>query len=136
MEYVWSRDHIFVQAIDRLARNVSNLRRIVDNLKAKGVSITFISNDLTFTPDSNNPMSELAINMLASFSESERWLIKERQREGIAKAKKRGTCKGRPESIDRDKLKEMIEEGIKPTMIQKDLGLSKASFYRVKSEFM
>ena len=134
MEYVRTGDHIYVHAIDRLARNVSNLREIVDNLKEQGVSITFISNNLTFTPDATNPMSELMLNMLASFAEFERSLIKERQREGIAKAKERGVYKGRPESIDREKIKEMIEEGVKPTTIQKELGLSKASFYRIKAE--
>lgn len=135
LEYIRDGDHIYVHSIDRLARNVSNLREIVDSLKELGVSITFISNNLTFTPDANNPMSELMLNMLASFAEFERSLIKERQREGIAKAKERGTYKGRKESIDRTKLKEMMDQNIKPATIQRELGLSKASFYRIKAEF-
>jgi DNA invertase Pin-like site-specific DNA recombinase len=84
--------------MDRLARNLDDLRRIVQTLTAKGVRIEFVKEHLTFTGD-DSPMASLMLSVMGAFAEFERALIHERQREGIALAKQRGAYKGRKESL-------------------------------------
>jgi DNA invertase Pin-like site-specific DNA recombinase len=83
--------------MDRLARNLDDLRRIVQALTGKGVRIEFVKEHLTFTGE-DSPMANLMLSVMGAFAEFERALIKERQREGIAQAIKRGAFKGRKKS--------------------------------------
>jgi DNA invertase Pin-like site-specific DNA recombinase len=94
MSFVRSGDTVFVHSMDRLARNLDDLRRIVQMLTGKGVRIEFVKEHLTFTGE-DSPMANLMLSVMGAFAEFERALIKERQREGIALAKKRGAFKGR-----------------------------------------
>lgn len=78
-----------VHSMDRLARNLDDLRKIVKDLTSRNVSIKFIKENLTFD-NQVSPMSNLLLSVMGAFAEFERSLIKERQREGIELAKKRG----------------------------------------------
>jgi len=133
LDYIREGDTVYVSSIDRLARNMSNLRELVDGFKAQGITLVFVKENLTFTSDSSDPMSELMLNLLGSFASFERSLIKERQLEGIALAKTKGVYKGRKESIDRARFQQLVADGKTPVTIQKELGLSKSSFYRLKA---
>jgi len=89
LSFVRSGDTVIVHSMDRLARNLDDLRRIVQTLTVKAVRIEFVNERLTFTGE-DSPMSSLMLSVMGAFAEFERSLIKERQREGIALAKKRG----------------------------------------------
>ena len=80
-------DTVVVHSMDRLARNLDDLRRIVHTLTGKGVRIEFVKEQLTFTGE-DSPMSNLLLSVMGAFAQFERELIRERQREGIAIAKK------------------------------------------------
>src|SRR3984885_4474942 len=86
LDYVRAGDTLVVHSMDRLARNLEDLRRIVRELTAKGVKVEFAKENLTFAGD-DSPMNTLLLSMLGAVAEFERSMILERQREGIAIAK-------------------------------------------------
>lgn len=90
IDYAREGDTLHVHSIDRLARNLADLQAIVARINAKGVTVQFHKEGLTFTADSSNPMNKLMFQMLGAFAEFERSIIKERQREGIDKALEKG----------------------------------------------
>lgn len=95
--YCRNGDTLVVHSLDRLARNVEDLLRIVRELTAKGVTVEFVKNNMTFRPEQKDSMSTLMLTMLGGFAAFERDLIRERQAEGIALAKLRGVYKvGQP----------------------------------------
>ena len=98
ISFVRSDDTVIVHSMDRLARNLDDLRRMVQTLTGKGVRIEFVKEHLTFTGE-DSPMANLMLSVMGAFAEFERALIKERQLEGIAQAKKRGAFKGRKKSL-------------------------------------
>lgn len=100
-------DTFIIHSMDRLARNLMDLRRTVEELTAKGVTVRFEKENLTFTSDKQNPMNLLLLNMLGAVSEFERSMILERQREGIAIAKAKGVYKGRKPSLSKDRVAEL-----------------------------
>jgi len=120
--------------MDRLARNLTDLRLLVKSLTDRGVVVQFVKESLTFTGE-DSPMANLLLSMLGAVAEFERALILERQREGIAKAQREGRYKGRVPTARR-KTAEIIrlkEAGIRPTEIASRLGIGRASVYRVLS---
>ena len=94
LSYCRQNDEIFCHSMDRLARNLDDLRRLVMDLNKRGVKVTFVKEAMTFIGD-DSPMSLLMLSLLGAVSEFERAQIKSRQAEGIALAKKRGVYKGR-----------------------------------------
>jgi DNA invertase Pin-like site-specific DNA recombinase len=97
--FVREGDTVMVHSIDRLARNLVDLRAIVSGLNEKGVTVTFVKENLTFSADTSSPMNTLMLSMMGAFAEFERSMILERQREGIAAAKAAGKPTGRPERL-------------------------------------
>jgi DNA invertase Pin-like site-specific DNA recombinase len=87
--YVRDGDTIIVHSMDRLARNLDDLRRLVRQLTGKGVKITFVKESLTFTGH-DSPMATLLLSVMGGFAEFERALIRGRQREGIAPGQDQG----------------------------------------------
>jgi DNA invertase Pin-like site-specific DNA recombinase len=94
LEYLWEGDVLRVRSMNRLARNMDGLRRMVQELTAKGVQVQFVKEGPVFTGD-DSPMSNLLLSLLGAVGEFERSLITERQREGIALARKTGVYKSR-----------------------------------------
>jgi len=89
LTFVRRGDTVVVHSMDRLARNLDDLRRVVQDLTTRGIRIQFLKEQLTFTGD-DSPMAHLMLSVMGAFAEFERTLIRERQREGIALAKQRG----------------------------------------------
>lgn len=108
LNYAREGDTVVVHSMDRLARNLDDLRTIVRTLTEKGVVLEFVKESLAFSGD-DSPMSTLLLSVMGAFAEFERSLIKERQREGIAAAKKRGVYTGRKKSLGDDEVEELRE---------------------------
>src|SRR5258706_2193829 len=106
MSFVRTGDTVVVHSMDRLARNLDDLRRIVQTLTVKGVRIEFVKEHLTFTGE-DSPMANLMLSVMGAFAEFERALIHERQREGIALAKQRGAYRGRKKSLFPDQVNQV-----------------------------
>jgi len=135
LEYVREGDVIHVHSIDRLARNLKDLSQLVDDLNAKGISIYFHKENITFKND-QDPIKKLMFQLLGSFAEFERSLIRERQREGIAKAKQAGKYKGRRKTIDSSIIIEaMSKEGASYRKTAKSLNISLSTVQRVMKEY-
>ncbi len=132
LKFARQGDSIYVHSMDRLARNLDDLRKIVRDLNDKGISIHFVKEHLVFTGE-DSPMANLMLSVMGAFAEFERSLIKERQREGITLAKKRGVYKGRKRSLTSEEitlLKKRVEEGHKKTQIALDFGISRETLYQ------
>ena len=132
MSFVRSGDTVFVHSMDRLARNLDDLRRIVKTLTGKGVRIEFVKEHLTFTGE-DSPMANLMLSVMGAFAEFERALIKERQREGIALAKKRGGFKGRKKSLSEAEVAEIhqqIAAGMSKAQMAREFGISRQTLYQ------
>lgn len=131
MEYLRMGDTLHVHSIDRLARNLADLQRVVEELTGKGVSVRFHKENLVFN-DQGDAMSKLMLQMMGAFAEFERSLIRERQREGIEKAKKAGKYKGRKRSLT-DKDMEgawiMLNDGMSKAEVARELGVSRQTLY-------
>lgn len=130
LEWVRDDDVVVVHSIDRLARNLVDLLEIVTALRTKGVSISFLKEKLTFSPSSDDPASTFYLQILGAVAQFERAIIKERQKEGIAKAKQKGVYKGRKASIDRERILLLKAQGASPTDISKKMNISRMSVYR------
>lgn len=131
--YCREGDIVHIHSLDRLGRNLEDLRNLVKQLVHKGVEVVFVKERLTFTAEKKNPMQELMFNIMGAFAEFERSLILERQREGIAIAKTNGVYKGRPQSMTEMKIseiKERIAAGEPKAKIAKAMGISRDTLYR------
>lgn len=132
MGFVRTGDTVVVHSMDRLARNLDDLRRIVQTLTQRGVCIEFVKEHLSFTGE-DSPMANLMLSVMGAFAEFERALIRERQREGIAIAKQRGVYRGRKRSlsdIEIAKTRERIAAGDKKAQIARDFGISRETLYQ------
>lgn len=132
LTYVRSGDTVLVHSMDRLARNLNDLRRIVDNLTDRGVYVQFIKENLTFTGE-DSPMSNLLLSMLGAVAQFERDLLRERQREGIALAKQRGAYRGRKPRLTLAQAREIerrIAAGERPTALMREYQIVKTTLYR------
>ena len=132
LDYVRDGDVLLVHSMDRLARNLDDLRRIVLGLTERGVVVEFVKEHLTFTSE-DNAMSKLLLSVMGAFAEFERSLIRERQREGIALAKKAGVYKGRKTGTTKgqpERARELRAKGLKVAEIAQALGTSKRTVQR------
>ena len=135
MNYVREDDTIIVHSMDRLARNLDNLRQIVQKLNKQNIKIEFLKENLTFTGE-DSPMSNLLLSVMGAFAEFERSLIKERQREGILLAKKKGLYKGRRAVLDQEQISlihSKISLGIPKAKIARELNISRRTLYNYTS---
>ena len=129
-------DTIVIHSMDRLARNLDDLRNLVKTLTTKGISVEFVKEHLTFTND-DSPMANLMLSVMGAFAEFERSLIRERQREGVALAKNRGAYKGRKRELSLEQLatiKKSLAEGQKKSDMAKTFGISRETLYRYLDE--
>ena len=132
LEYLRDGDVLAVHSMDRLARNLDDLRKIVTDLTARGVQVQFMKEGLLFTGE-DSAMSKLLLSVMGAFAEFERTLLKERQREGIAIAKKAGVYKGRKPSLTPERVKELrarIAIGEKKAVIAREFGISRETLYQ------
>ena len=132
LDYIREGDEVRVHSIDRLARDLRDLQSIIEQINDKDATITFLKEKLTFKPSAQaDPFAKLQLHLIGAFAEFERSIIRERQREGIARAKERGVYAGRKTSIDVDKVKSLHASGVGATEIARQLGIGRASVYRL-----
>jgi len=132
MQFIRAGDTVVVHSMDRLARNLDDLRRIVQSLTKRGVCIEFVKEHLSFTGE-DSPMANLMLSVMGAFAEFERALIRERQREGIALAKQRGVYRGRQRALsdaDIAALKSRVVAGDKKAQVARDFGISRETLYQ------
>ena len=132
LEFVREGDAVIVHSMDRLARNLDDLRRLVMGLTKRNIRVEFVNESLTFTGE-DSPMATLLLNVMGSFAQFERELIKERQREGIAIAKKNGVYKGRKPSLSPEQaaeLRKRVAAGEKKAGIARDFNISRETLYQ------
>lgn len=132
IQYVRDGDTVIVHSMDRLARNLDDLRKIVKTLNEKDVKVQFLKENLTFTGD-DAPMSNLLLSVMGAFAEFERAIIKERQMEGISIAKQKGIYKGRKKRLSAEQILEIkskVTKGEKKSHIAREYGISREALYR------
>jgi DNA invertase Pin-like site-specific DNA recombinase len=125
-------DTVVVHSMDRLARNLDDLRSLVQGLTRKGVRVEFVKESLVFTGE-DSPMANLMLSVMGAFAEFERSLIRERQREGIALAKQRGAYKGRKKTLTPERAAELVQRaanGIPKSVLASDYGISRETVYQ------
>lgn len=130
--YVRDGDTVVVHSMDRLARNLDDLRRVVQEWTQKGVYVKFVQEHLTFTGD-DAPMATLLLSVMGAFAEFERALIRERQREGVALAKQRGAYRGRKKTLGSEEIRELQRRaafGEAKTQLAKAFGVGRTMVYQ------
>ena len=125
-------DVLMVTRIDRLARSMRDLQNIVHELRGKGVALKATEQPI----DTSNAAGKCFLDMLGVFAEFETNLRRERQMEGIAKAKAAGVYagKGRPRRIDPNEVRQLKADGLTPTKISKQLKINRTTVYRLLGE--
>jgi DNA invertase Pin-like site-specific DNA recombinase len=126
LDFLHAGDVLMVTRIDRLARGIADLQDIVRQVRARGASLKATEQPI----DTGTAAGKCFFDMLGVFAEFETNLRKERQLEGIAKAKAAGVYRGRRVSIDAATVREMKAQGLGPSAIAKSLGIGRASVYR------
>lgn len=137
LAYIREGDTLICHSMDRLARNLDDLRRIVTELTKRGVSVEFVKEHLTFT-GADSPMANLLLSVMGAFAQFERELIKERQREGIALAKAKGNVyRGRVPSLTAERaalLRRRVAGDEPKAKLAREFGISRASLYNYMSD--
>lgn len=132
LKHVRKGDTVICHSMDRLARNLDDLRKLVREMTGKGVKVQFLKESLTFTGD-DSPMATLLLNMLGAVAEFERAIIGERQREGVQIAKANGAYKGRKQEMTPDRIAEIkrrVGAGETKAAIARDMGISRETVYQ------
>lgn len=134
MQYVRKGDTLHIVSIDRLARNLRDLQDLVERLVNKGVKVSFLKESMIFEPGEGiNPMQKFLLQLLGSFAEFERNLIRERQREGIHLARLKGKKIGGGRMVkpqEAEEIKKRIKAGEPVAKIAKDMGFSRPTVYK------
>lgn len=126
LQFLRPGDVLMVTRIDRLARSIGDLQDIVRAVKAKGAVFRATEQPI----DTSTAAGKCFLDMLGVFGEFETNLRRERQMEGIAKAKANGVYRGRKPSVPVDQVKALKAQGVGPAAIAKRLGVARASVYR------
>ena len=125
-------DTVVVHSMDRLARNLDDLRKLVQGLTKRGIRIEFENESLSFSGE-DSPMANLMLSVMGAFAEFERALIRERQREGIAIARQRGAYRGRKRSLSDEMIADLhrrVAAGERKATIARDMGISRETLYQ------
>jgi DNA invertase Pin-like site-specific DNA recombinase len=136
LEYVREGDTLVVHSMDRLARSLVDLRQTVDALTSRGVAVRFAKEGLTFTADGSDPCAVLMLSVMGAVAEFERAMILERQREGIAIAKRAGKYKGRKPALTDAQaatVRERLAAGESATELAAEFGVARATVYNVRA---
>jgi DNA invertase Pin-like site-specific DNA recombinase len=132
LKFARDGDTVVVHSMDRLARNLDDLRAIVQDLNSRGVRIEFVKEQLTFSGE-DSPMATPLLSVMGAFAEFERALIRERQREGVALAKERGAYKGRRPSLtdeQRAEVRRRADSGEAKMHLAREYGISRETVYQ------
>jgi DNA invertase Pin-like site-specific DNA recombinase len=133
LAYVRAGDVLRVASMDRLARSLTDLQQIVDEVLDKGAAVEFVKERQTYAAGQGDSMGRLLLQLLGAFAEFERALIKERQAEGIRLAKAAGRYAGRRPSLTDEQVaaaREQVRQGVPKTRIAAALGVDRSTLYR------
>jgi DNA invertase Pin-like site-specific DNA recombinase len=136
LSFVREGDTVVCHSMDRLGRNLDDLRKLVFGLTERGIRVEFRKENLIFTGE-DSPMANLLLSVMGAIAEFERQLIRERQREGIELAKKRGVYKGRPRTLSVEavaSLVQRLEAGDKPSVLAREFGISRMTLHRYRTK--
>jgi DNA invertase Pin-like site-specific DNA recombinase len=132
LRFVREGDTVVCHSMDRLGRNLTDLRQLVTELTGRGIVVEFVKEHLAFTGD-ENPMNTLLLSLLGAVAEFERSMIRERQREGIAIAKAKGDVyKGRKPSLTDEQAQELRRRsgaGERKAALAREYGISRETLY-------
>ncbi len=132
LAFVRDGDTVVVHSMDRLARNLDDLRALVRTLTGRGVRVQFAKEQLTFTGE-DTAMATLLLSVMGAFAEFERSLIRERQREGITLARQRGVYRGRARALNGEQigqLRQRAANGITKATLAREFGISRETVYQ------
>jgi len=133
LDFVREGDTVIVHSMDRLARNLDDLRRLVQGLTERGIMVEFVKEHLTFTGE-DSPMANLMLSIMGAVAEFERALIRERQREGITLAKQRGAYRGRKRSLSPEQVEALrwrvAGGGETKAVLAREFGISRQTLYQ------
>ena len=127
MDFVREGDTLIVTRLDRLARSVGDLHQIIENLTEKKVGFRCLNQSGV---DTDSSTGKLMMSILGAVAQFENDIRRERQMEGIAKAKAAGKYRGRPVTIDPERVKALREQGLGAAQIARELNIGRASVYR------
>jgi DNA invertase Pin-like site-specific DNA recombinase len=127
MDLIRPGDALVVVKLDRLGRSTRDVLNLVHELEQKGAALRVLEPEIS----TDGPMGKTALTVLGMVAEMELGFIKERQREGIEAAKARGVYKGRPVTLDHDKVRQMAKNGFGATAIASAIGCSRSAVYKV-----
>ncbi len=136
LDFARQGDTVVVHSMDRLARNLDDLRRLVQTLTGRGVRVEFYQENLSFTGD-DSPMATLLLSVMGAFAEFERAVVRERQREGIALAKGRGVYRGRKKALSPERaanLRQRAAGGETKAALAREFGISRQTLYQYLRE--
>lgn len=136
LSFVREGDTVVCHSMDRLGRNLDDLRKLVFGLTERGIRVEFRKENLIFTGE-DSPMANLLLSVMGAIAEFERQLIRERQREGIELAKKRGVYKGRPRTLSVEVVASLVqrfEAGEKPSVLAREFGVSRMTLHRYRTK--
>ena len=134
LDFIREGDTVIVHDISRLARNIKDLHELVETITALGVTLKFKKENLVFTGDKQDAMSNLMLSMLGAVYQFERSILLERQREGIAIAKKAGKFTGRPATVDTQAIIDALKVGNSISKTAALCGVSKSTVQRAKKD--
>ena len=132
LRFVRDGDHLFIHSMDRLARNLVDLRQLVQDLTKRGVAVTFVKEALVFNGD-DSAMSVLLLSVMGAVAEFERSIIRERQAEGIRIAKNKGVYKGRTAALTNDQatiVRQKIAAGVPKAKLAREFKCSRETIYK------
>ncbi|GAC1502224.1 MAG: recombinase family protein [Pseudarthrobacter sp.] len=132
IDFARDGDTVLVHSMDRLARNLDDLRAIVRRLTEKEVQVRFVKENLTFTGE-DTAMATFLLSVMGAFAEFERALIRERQREGITLAKKAGAYKGRGKALNAGQAADLVRRaaaGEAKAALAREFGVSRQTVYQ------
>ena len=130
LDFIRDGDELVVTRVDRHARSVADLRDIIRELKSKQATLRATEQPI----DTSTPAGKAFLDMLGVFAEFETNLRRERQMEGIAKAKARGVYTGRKSSIKREDVVRLLDQGVRPSAVARQLKISRTSVWRLRKE--
>lgn len=137
LAWVREGDTVKVHSMDRLARSVVDLHKVVDRLVDRGATVEFLKEGHRFSKTDQDPVARLMLGVMGAVAEFERSLIRERQAEGIAAAKARGVYRGRKRALSPKDIQEArlrIDDGIPKARVARDLGISRQTLYAALSQ--
>jgi len=134
LKHIRAGDTVVVHSIDRLARSMTDLLALVQTItKEKHCALEFVKENLRFSGDKASPMDELMLSLLGAVAQFERSMIRERQAEGIAKAKEAGVYRGGKPKLSEEQVRGLlarVKDKEPKAMIARDLGISRETLYQ------